>query len=89
MQTSRQDTAGKILAIFFPVLLFVVCGYEHSVANLVYIPLGQFLGSEVTVLSMWLNNILPVALGNILAGGVFVPFIYYMVYLRKGNEVIK
>ncbi len=89
MQTSCQDTAGKILAIFFPVLLFVVCGYEHSVANLFYIPLGQFLGSEVTVLSMWLNNILPVALGNILAGGVFVPFIYYIVYLRKGNEVIK
>lgn len=82
MQTSAEDTAGKILAMFFPVLLFVVCGYEHSVANLFYIPLGQLLGADVSLSAMWLKNILPVALGNILSGGVFVPLMYHTVYLK-------
>lgn len=82
MQTSAQDTAGKISAMFFPVLLFVVCGYEHSVANLFYIPLGQLLGADISFGTMWLKNILPVALGNILSGGVFVPLAYYTVYLK-------
>jgi formate/nitrite transporter len=83
MQTSAEDTAGKIFAMFFPVLLFVVCGYEHSVANLFYIPLGQLFGANVSFGAMWLKNILPVALGNILSGGVFVPLMYHTVYLRN------
>jgi formate/nitrite transporter len=42
MATAATDVAGKILAIFFPIMLFVTSGFEHSVANMCYIPLGIF-----------------------------------------------
>ena len=40
MATAAEDAAGKILAVFFPIMLFVTSGFEHSVANMYYIPAG-------------------------------------------------
>ena len=37
-----KDIGGKVLAIFFPILAFVVSGFEHCVANMYYIPAGFF-----------------------------------------------
>lgn len=42
MAAAAKDTAGKVLAIFFPILAFVVSGFEHCVANMYYIPAGIF-----------------------------------------------
>ena len=42
---SAKDTAGKVLGLFFPICFFVVCGFEHSVANMYYIPAGIFASS--------------------------------------------
>ena len=43
LQRQRQkDIGGKVLAIFFPILAFVVSGFEHCVANMYYIPAGFF-----------------------------------------------
>ena len=82
---SAKDTAGKVLGLFFPICFFVVCGFEHSVANMYYIPAGIFASSvpeyaagaleagvALSVLTwgnFFLKNLLPVTLGNI-AGGV-------------------
>lgn len=44
MQAGSKDMIGKIFAIWFPIMLFVFAGFEHSVANMTYIPLGIFLG---------------------------------------------
>ena len=81
MSTGAKDIASKILAIWFPIMLFVLMGYEHSVANMFYIPFGNFLGANISWSKMWTENLIPVTLGNVLGGGIFIPFIYYIVYV--------
>ena len=89
-----KDVTGKIFAIFFPIWLFITSGFEHSVANMYYIPAGLFAAQfpawmesaqaitkpEVLVSLSWTNffvvNLLPVTLGNIVGGGVFVALAY-------------
>ena len=46
MAASAKDVAGKILAIFFPIWAFVICGFEHCIANMFYIPLGMMAASH-------------------------------------------
>ena len=76
MAFAAKNVVGKILAIFFPIFLFVLCGFEHSVANMTFIPLGIFANVDgVTWSSFLINNLLPVTLGNIV-GGCFVGIIY-------------
>ncbi|MEG1989369.1 MAG: formate/nitrite transporter family protein [Oscillibacter sp.] len=98
---SAKDAAGKILAIFPPVCLFVLCGFEHSVANMYYIPAGLFAlnvpdyaaaiaqsGLDLSPLT-WgnflLRNLLPVTLGNIV-GGTGIGAMMWYAYLRKSGE---
>lgn len=91
MYTSAQDVAGKILAAYVPVMAFVASGFEHSVANMYYIPTGIFLaealGQSADNLTWvgFLGNLIPVVLGNILGGVVFVGFAYWFVHL-KGSK---
>jgi formate/nitrite transporter len=47
MALSSRDVTGKIFAIFFPIMAFVALGFEHSVANMYFIPLGIFLNGTV------------------------------------------
>ncbi len=68
-QSASPDMAGKVLAIIFPIMIFVFCGYEHSIANMFFLPMGQLMGAEVTTLAAWGNNIIPVTIGNIIGGG--------------------
>ena len=46
MAAAATDIAGKVFAIFFPIMAFVVSGYEHCVANMYYIPAGIFAASN-------------------------------------------
>lgn len=80
LQAGSKDMVGKIFAIWFPIMLFVLSGFEHSVANMFFIPLGKFLGAELSWVNMWINNIIPVTIGNIVGGAFFIPFIYHYVY---------
>ena len=82
MATGAQDIISKIFACWFPIMLFVVCGFEHSVANMFFIPMGMMLGADISILQLILNLIF-VTLGNLLGGAVFVPFMYYNIYLKK------
>ena len=89
MGFSAETAGGKILAIFFPILIFVVAGFEHSVANMFYLPTGFFSalksGAEMgslTIGGALLNNLLPVTLGNIV-GGMAVGAVYTYLYLCK------
>jgi len=93
MALSARDIAGKILAIFFPITAFVALGYEHCVANMYFVPMGMFLkdaigigGPEFGALtwSKFLTaNLIPVTLGNIVGGGIFVGCAYWWVYSRS------
>lgn len=84
MATGAQDVVSKIFACWFPIMLFVLCGFEHSVANMFFIPMGMVLGANVTISGL-IANLVPVTLGNIVGGAIFVPFMYYMAYLKKST----
>ena len=79
-QAGSKEMSGKILAVWFPITLFVFAGFEHSVANMTYIPMGMFLGAEVSVGAFLLSNLVPVTIGNIIGGALFVPVIYTYCY---------
>jgi formate/nitrite transporter len=80
-----RSVADKILAILFPITAFVACGFEHSVANMYFLPIGMALaaGSSAPIpLSGAVGNLLLVTIGNILGGTILVALVYWFVYLR-------
>lgn len=90
---AAKDVAGKVLGAFFPVMCFVMCGYEHSVANCYYIMAGfmakaeyAVAGDNLTAFNFFVGNLIPVTLGNIVGGAIFVGFAYWLIYLRKENN---
>ncbi len=68
MTSGAESAGGKAVCCFFPVMLFVLCGFEHSVANMYYIPAGMLAGAAETAGDFLLGNLLPVTLGNLLGG---------------------
>lgn len=95
-----QTTMGKLLGVFFPIWLFITSGFEHSIANIYYIPAGIMAKSnadwalrsglsaadleQLTYGAFFINNLVPVTLGNITGGMLFVAMAYWFVYLRPG-----
>ena len=83
LANASDDVIGKIFGIWFPIMAFVTIGFEHSVANMFFIPLGMFLGAKgVTWSTIIMNNLVPVTLGNIVGGAIFVACIYWYTYLK-------
>jgi len=86
---AARSVTDKILAIVFPITAFVACGFEHSVANMFFLPLGIALtasGSEpITWTGAWLN-LAVVTLGNVFGGTGLVALVYWFVYLRHGKQ---
>ena len=93
-----RSVTDKILAIVFPITAFVALGFEHSVANMYFIPAGLLLSSDagvmaslgqsvdvsqLTLYGFLINNLLPVTIGNIIGGGFFVGMVYWFLYLRQ------
>jgi formate/nitrite transporter len=80
---AAHDVAGKILAIIFPISAFVALGFEHSIANMYLIPIAWLAGAEAVTIESFLANLVPVTLGNIVGGGLFVALVYWLVYLHS------
>lgn len=80
-----RDVAGKILAIPLPISAFVALGFEHSVANMFFIPLALLHGAPEVTLGGLVANLVPVTLGNVVGGGVLVGLAYWLCY-RPGNN---
>jgi formate/nitrite transporter len=97
---SARSTIDKIAAIILPIAAFVAAGFEHSVANMYFIPYALFIkdfdpafvlqsgvslsGMEsLTWQSFFVDNLLPVTIGNIIGGTVLVAAVYWAVFLRK------
>jgi len=100
MSLSSRNVIGKIFAIYFPIMAFVASGFEHSIANMYFIPLGLYLKAKPAVVaaanltgkldnltwgSFWINNEIPVTLGNIVGGAFFVGVLYWLAY-RSGSK---
>lgn len=98
MACGADTTGGKIFSVFFPIWLFITSGFEHSVANMYYIPAGILIRVQepfaelsrlsaealdsLTWTSFLINNLIPVTLGNIVGGGVFVGMAYWLAYKK-------
>ena len=82
-QAGAKDMTGKIFAIWFPITLFVFAGFEHSVANMTYIPLGMFLGADISVFDFVVKNLLPVTIGNLIGGALIIPGLYHIAYGKE------
>ena len=98
MASGADTAAGKILSCLFPISLFVMSGFEHSVANMYYIPAGLFVKSNAVFAELagitpemldsltWgtfaVHNLVPVVLGNIVGGGIFTGMAYWYVYKK-------
>lgn len=105
---SGRSTMDKILAIIFPISAFVAAGFEHSVANMYFVPIGLLIKqfapdsfwaadalakatpaaitidsfAKLTWGNFFVNNLIPVTLGNIVGGAGLVGIVYWFAYLR-------
>lgn len=100
---SARTTTDKILAIIPPISCFVAAGFEHSIANMYFIPLAMFVKNSgdakffenigktaadfphLTWSNLFMVNLLPVTIGNIIGGAIMVGMVYWFVYNRKTN----
>ena len=83
---AARRVAGKILAIVLPIAAFVALGFEHSVANMYLIPMGMLAAGQGIDAGAVVTNLVPVTLGNIVGGAVFVALVYWVIYGRTKNR---
>ncbi len=103
MTFSARSTMDKIAAIIFPITAFVAAGFEHSIANMYFVPYAIFIqmfdphfvasiadnvsGLErLTWSAFFLNNLIPVTIGNIIGGAALVAAVYWSVFLHNKNK---
>lgn len=79
---SAKDITGKCLGIWIPVMLFVTLGYEHSIANMFFIPAAIYTGADIAWGDFIVRNLIPATLGNLIGGAVLVGCIYGYLYAR-------
>jgi formate/nitrite transporter len=89
MSFGARSVTDKVLVIVPPIAAFVAAGFEHSVANMYFLPLASLLnaaaGSPVSVAWLW-TNLVPVIAGNIVGGSVLVALVYYVIYRRPAKS---
>ena len=95
---SARTTTDRILAIVPPITAFVAAGFEHSIANMYFVPYAIFVAAidpdfvagpgldpqaqALTWTAFLGRNLLPVTIGNIIGGSVLVGAVYWFAYLR-------
>jgi formate/nitrite transporter len=75
-----RSTVGKIAAMWLPIMTFFALGFEHSVVNMFILPSGMMLGAPISVSQALLWNLLPVTLGNMVAGTLLTGMALYATY---------
>lgn len=101
MSLGARSYGSKVISAFFPISVFVLSGFEHSIANMYYLPAGILaknfpdlasktgLGLEtlksLNISNMVFKNLFPVTLGNIIGGTIFIGTLYFLAY-RNDNK---
>ncbi len=103
MSFAAKDVISKIASLYIGVMVFVMSGFENSVANFYYLPAGWFakqvpavveasglgaLADTVTWANIITHNWIPSALGNFVGAATFVANLYWFVYVRKAPAVV-
>lgn len=91
--SAAKDVVSKVIIIWFPIMTFVTCGFEHCVANMYFLTAGIFAKSNPAFVkasgitpdkmidgSHVVQNLIPVTLGNIVGGAILVGLAYYLAY---------
>jgi formate transporter len=104
LASAGRSLTDKVLAIVFPITAFVAAGFEHSIANMYFLPMGLALKAEDPVvrasglsseevahldIGATFENIAAATLGNVIGGAVLVGLVYWFVYLRTGSRASK
>jgi formate/nitrite transporter len=92
---SAKDITGKLVGMFFPIMAFVTSGFEHSIANMYFVPAGIILKNQAAIVELFgkdismltwgnfiSNNLIPVTLGNFVGGALIVATSYYLIYVK-------
>ncbi len=91
MAMAGRSVTDKMVAIALPVTAFVAAGFEHSIANMYFMPLALLVqqwgpalpaGTPLVSLAGMAGNLLPVIAGNLVGGSVLVGLTYYVIYRR-------
>lgn len=97
LASAGRTVTDKVLAIVFPISAFVAAGFEHSIANMYFLPIGLALKGETSVvraagvsarelanldIGATFANVAAATLGNVIGGAVLVGLVYWFVYLR-------
>jgi formate transporter FocA len=103
MTYSARSAVDKIAVIIFPISAFVAAGFEHSIANMYFVPIALFIKdyagadfwkligktpadfASITWSGFFINNLLPVTIGNIIGGAILVAAVYWSIFLRKSD----
>ncbi len=87
---AADSVGGKIAGLYLPILVFVVCGFEHSVANMYYLTAGLLTSSlygipaeGLTAGAAFGHNLVAASLGNIVGGSVCVALPYWAAYQKR------
>ena len=104
MSFSASNLTDKMIAVLFPVGLFISAGFEHSVANMFMIPAAiytlmlstpemihslidvEILQKSLTWSNFFIKNLLPVTVGNILGGSIFIALYQWLIYLKNPSQ---
>ncbi len=94
MAIAGRNVIDKAVAIVFPISAFVAAGFEHSIANMYFVPLAMLLQTfggvgaapEAITWGGFFSNLAPVILGNLVGGSVLVGLVYHIIYQRTEQE---
>jgi len=102
MAAAAKDIVGKVFACWFPIMLFVMSGYEHCIANMYFIPVGIFAKSSSAYITAGqiqaealdklnvgglISNLVSVTLGNIIGGALIMGLAYWYVFRYSQTKV--
>jgi formate/nitrite transporter FocA (FNT family) len=88
---AARSVTDKTLAVVFPISAFVAAGFEHSIANMYFIPVAMLQQASAPlalpgadIINVWhmLRNLAAVILGNVVGGSVLVALVYHVIYHR-------
>jgi formate transporter len=100
LAAAGRSVIDKVAAIVFPISAFVAAGFEHSVANMFFIPMGLALRGHADVVEAahlpnaelstldgagFINNLIAATIGNVIGGALLVGLVYWFVYVRPAR----